>query len=313
MTSAVPCGGEAPSPRTLAETFIDAGDAHAALAVCAAWRARDPDDAEISAVEAAARQAGAAQGPAPSLDGALAERLARHGYLGEALVVLDRVAGADEHLRRRAALLRDVLAYSLPPGAPRIQASAEAQVTQRRLRVAVAMYRELCNERPDADEPRARLARLEELLRWVGPAADRPVRVAHALSDAVERPAPPPPPGRRRLPIHTDLSLEVPRAVREDGATRASAVEWIDPLDDTQRLDREPLGLARARRNPALARTQPSASPMLSADEAGRSVVALPDEVTSVLERNPARSPVAEAAEHAEPLGVIVRPVLVLN
>lgn len=91
----------------------------------------------------------------------------------------------------------------------------------------------------------------------------------------------------------------------ESGAERAArpfSPEWMQEIEQKKRPSRSP------------ARTVQSASPMvLPQDEEGRSVVEVPRHMPSVMERIPGRLSALDAAEIAEPLGVVVRPIQIIN
>ena len=112
------------------------------------------------------------------------------------------------------------------------------------------------------------------------------------------------PPGRDREPEE---------ALKDSWRTSSSAVavdKDVDPFDQdwTSDIERKP---KRRRRGP---RTLPSVSPMVvPQDETGRSVVEVPREVPSVMERVSSRMSAREAAALAEPLGVLVREIFVIE
>jgi hypothetical protein len=181
------------------------------------------------------------------------------------------------------------------------------------------MYSELCAVAPELEIAPRRLALLRELLcEPVAPSAvfdeNRP---ALSFEDQV---SPTPRPelvqqepslGRRRSSVTTQRNLASPLAVMQ--LSDQSAIEDdIDPLGDTQQLHLSEL--QPPKRDNALAKTMPSISPMvLPSDEGGCSVVELPATVTNVFEKSPLRPSSVEAAEIAEPLGVIVRPVVMIR
>ncbi len=153
--------------------------------------------------------------------------------------------------------------------------------------------------REEADEGDAPAPVESERDSWHEPA---PVEPSHTswLEPLIDDP-----PGRERAPEEMArdswrVAADEPDQIDED--IDPFAPEWTNEGGRRRR---------RKRRGP---RTLPSVSPMVvPQDESGRSVVEVPQEVPSVMERVSGHMSAREAAALAEPLGVIVREIHILE
>lgn len=257
MTSSPPPEEQPPHPEVLARIFIAHGDVQSALAVCACWRHRDPDEQRIDEVELEARAAPRTTTTPPTLDQQLAERYLQDGYLEEALLIYQRLAffsDIDQPISERINLLGNFLAFELPDTAPDQLLQAEEQLSQRRLAVALLIYHEIASKNPDLEYAERRRDQLKELVHDDPFASTRDVNelgdtiAAAPLEDDEEsrESGSPPPKKRRRFGARTMRDMDIPSHVQnasqdqtggESGDDRSSS-EFVDPLEDTQQMDR---------------------------------------------------------------------------
>lgn len=88
----------------------------------------------------------------------------------------------------------------------------------------------------------------------------------------------------------------------DEGSAEPFSPEWLAEVEQKSQ---------RRRRGP---RTEPGMSPMVvSRDESGHSMVEVPRNIPSVMERIKGRMTVTDAAVHAEPFGVIVRSITIIE
>ncbi len=131
-----------------------------------------------------------------------ADRATRRGELAEAFSALKQLAAAwpdDAGLQQRLAefqaslqpaeLMSAKAHFAAEPSAPQSEADrAERLAAQGNYRDAIAIYRQLIAQRPDADLLKERLAELFQLAQVTArPSAPQPVDRATALNDMLER------------------------------------------------------------------------------------------------------------------------------
>lgn len=306
-----------PHPEALARLFIRRGDKQSALEVCRAWRRREPDSEAVETLRSELDRNYTTEDPPPQIDEALGEQYITQGMLTEALLIYRVIARetTSTFAAERLKTLDEFFSFTLPDDAPPLQRGAEEQLELGRLSVALPMYYELCEVAPELQFALSRLATLRALL---GTTTTEAASESESFDDTFDGPTPlpeeavePPPPPRSRARAHTERSLTMPIELRQSSDREAVELDDIDPLGETQQLhlsDLEP-----PKRNKSLAQTIPSLSPMVMPDENGSSVVEIPTSVPNVFERGPHRPSSVEAAEIAEPLGVLVRPVIVIE
>lgn len=252
-SSSPPPEGQPPHPEALARTFIAHGDMQSALAVCACWRRREPDDQRVDEVEEEARSAPRSTASPPILDQKLAERYVQDGYLEEALLIYQRLAffsDIDRDTSERINLLGNFLAFSPPDSAPDQVLKAEEQLAQRRLAVALLIYHEIASQHPELEYAERRRDQLKELVSDDPYASSREVSelgdtiaVDSQKDEDESTESGGPRPRKRRFGARTQRDLDIPSNVR-NAATEKEAKEWeeseefVDPLDDTQQIDR---------------------------------------------------------------------------
>lgn len=185
---------------------------------------------------------------------------------------------------------------------------AEIQLARGFVDRALLLFDELLAERPDDVDLAARVADLRARF-----ATALVPEEAAIFTTQVDRPA-----ARSaevedlRPKIDAEALIEVLRSAPAEAEPLRSAGSWlptqrVQTLPAPQGLDEVPTEVKRR-----WARTQLSRPPTVEEDE-GSSIVEVPRNLTSVVERTPGRLDADEAAEIGEPLGVLVRPVFLIE